>query len=132
MTWHATMAGSITAGGFPKYLRLANVAQVSIRQSIPGRDIGYGLNRSNEIGRITKVRQLQTGPKNATSLVMSKNYPDNESPPVALKRKSARQRWEIFHRAIAYAKQSKSIAMQESETSSLETNRTAPVIKLVK
>lgn len=56
MTWQATMVGSITGGGFLKYLRLTNVAQVLIRQSIPGRDIGHGLNRSNEIGRITKVR----------------------------------------------------------------------------
>jgi hypothetical protein len=33
----------------------------------------------------------------------------------ALKSESARQRWELFHRAIAHAKRSNTAAMQEAE-----------------
>ena len=35
----------------------------------------------------------------------------------ALKSESARQRWELFHRAIATAKRSNTSAMQEAERS---------------
>lgn len=41
-----------------------------------------------------------------------KNEPSVET----LKNESARQRWELFHRAIAHAKQSNTNAMQEAET----------------
>jgi hypothetical protein len=36
---------------------------------------------------------------------------------------AVRQRWELFHRAIAYAKKSNSAALQESETQGDETER---------
>lgn len=39
----------------------------------------------------------------------------NESPFDTLKNESTRQRWELFHRAIAHAKQSNIVAMQESD-----------------
>lgn len=39
----------------------------------------------------------------------------NEQPFDTLKSESARQRWELFHRAIAHAKQSNKNAMQEAE-----------------
>jgi hypothetical protein len=39
----------------------------------------------------------------------------NERPFDALKSESARQRWELFHRAIAHAKQSNRAAMREAE-----------------
>lgn len=42
-----------------------------------------------------------------------KNEPSLET----LKSESARQRWELFHRAIATAKQSNTSAMQEADRS---------------
>ena len=63
---------------------------------------------------------------------MSTNCPDNASPLVALKRRSAQQRWEVFHRAIAYAKQSNLISMKDSDTLSQEDIPTVPVMKIVK
>lgn len=36
---------------------------------------------------------------------------------------AVRQRWELFHRAIAYAKKSNSAALQESENQGDETER---------
>ena len=47
---------------------------------------------------------------------MSNNCSENESPISALKSESARQRWDMFHRAIAHAKQSNTAALQEDET----------------
>jgi hypothetical protein len=45
-----------------------------------------------------------------------KNGPSVE----ALKNESARQRWELFHRAIAHAKQSNTNAMQEADRKRLD------------
>jgi hypothetical protein len=42
---------------------------------------------------------------------------NNKRPFDALKSESARQRWELFHRAIAHAKQSNTAAMREAEAS---------------
>ncbi|MFT5501275.1 MAG: hypothetical protein ACI88G_001409, partial [Woeseiaceae bacterium] len=41
---------------------------------------------------------------------------ENESPVSALTSDAARQRWEMFHRAIAHAKQSNSDALNNDET----------------
>lgn len=47
---------------------------------------------------------------------MSKKQAIDESPLDALKSESARQRWELFHRAIAHAKESNVASMDEAET----------------
>jgi len=47
---------------------------------------------------------------------MATNPSDTDSPVSTLKNESSRQRWELFHRAIAYAKQSNSDALQEAES----------------
>ena len=49
----------------------------------------------------------------------------NGSPSEAFTSEAARQRWELFHRAIAYAKKSNSTALQESEdlNDEVEPNR---------
>lgn len=39
----------------------------------------------------------------------------NEQPFDTLKNESSRQRWELFHRAIAHAKQANTSAMQEAD-----------------
>ncbi len=44
---------------------------------------------------------------------MSRNTTETDAPVFTLKDDSARQRWEMFHRAIAYAKQSNLEAMDD-------------------
>jgi len=63
---------------------------------------------------------------------MSNNCSDNDSPFSALKSESARKRWEMFHRAIAHAKQSNSDALQEDETAAGETKHSGPVLSIVR
>jgi hypothetical protein len=46
---------------------------------------------------------------------MSNKNPPNETRFEALKNESARQRWQLFHRAIAHAKQSNYQALEEIE-----------------
>jgi len=63
---------------------------------------------------------------------MANDYSENESPLSALKSESARQRWELFHRAIAYAKQSNSAALQEAETATSKRKRSGRVLSIVR
>lgn len=46
---------------------------------------------------------------------MPNKFVKNEPSFEAWKSESARQRWQLFHRAIAHAKQSNTAAMQEAE-----------------
>ena len=46
---------------------------------------------------------------------MSSKHRDSETPTATLKNESARQRWDLFHRAIAYAKQSNDAALNDAE-----------------
>ena len=63
---------------------------------------------------------------------MSENCPENDSPLSALKSESARQRWDLFHRAIAHAKQSNSEALQESESSTGKPKCSGQLLTIVK
>jgi len=63
---------------------------------------------------------------------MSNDFSENESPLSALKSESARQRWELFHRAIAHAKQSNSAALQDSDTTASKPKRTGPLLTIVR
>jgi len=63
---------------------------------------------------------------------MSNNCPENESPLSALKSESARQRWEMFHRAIAHAKQSNNAALQEAETPANKPKRPGPFLSIAR
>lgn len=63
---------------------------------------------------------------------MSDNYSKNESPLTALKSESARQRWDMFHRAIAHAKQSTTAALQDADTPAGESKRGGPVLTIIK
>lgn len=51
---------------------------------------------------------------------MDTKFPPADSPVGALKNEAARQRWELFHRAIAHAKKSNNDAMEAAETASTE------------
>ncbi len=51
---------------------------------------------------------------------------------MALKNESARQRWELFHRAIAHAKQSNVSDMQDTESDAGETKRPGPILSIAR
>ena len=63
---------------------------------------------------------------------MSNEYKEPESPVVSLKNESARQRWELFHRAIAHAKQSNDVAEFESEAAAKEPHNVVPFLFVVR
>lgn len=54
-----------------------------------------------------------------------------ESPVVTLKDESARQRWELFHRAIAHAKRSNEIALENPEAAG-DGDKSGPHLSLVR
>jgi len=63
---------------------------------------------------------------------MSNKYKEVESPSVVLKDECARQRWELFHRAIAHAKQSNDAALDEADNSSGKTKNAGPLLSIVR
>ena len=63
---------------------------------------------------------------------MANNCPDKEAPFSPLKSESARKRWELFHRAIAHAKQSTTTAMQEEEGAAAESEPAGPMLTIVR
>ena len=63
---------------------------------------------------------------------MSNNLLENESPLSALKTESARQRWEMFHRAIAHAKRSNTAALQEADSTASKPKRTGPLLTIAR
>jgi len=63
---------------------------------------------------------------------MSNKCKEAESPVVFLKDESARQRWELFHRAIAHAKQSNDAALDESDTDSNSPDSNGPMLSIVR
>lgn len=63
---------------------------------------------------------------------MSNKYQKSDSPLAALKNESARQRWELFHRAIAYAKESNNAAVVEADTHSSESDSSGPLLSIVR
>ncbi len=63
---------------------------------------------------------------------MSRKNTEIESPTAALKNESARQRWELFHRAIAHAKQSNYDALVEADGNSSECESSGPLLTIVR
>ena len=63
---------------------------------------------------------------------MSNKLSQSDSPVAGWKNDAARQRWELFHRAIAHAKQSNVTAMQEAETPDAEMRRPRPVLTIAR
>ncbi len=45
---------------------------------------------------------------------------------------AARQRWELFHRAIAHAKESNLAHMDEAETQCSDTQNAGPLLTIVR
>lgn len=63
---------------------------------------------------------------------MSTKHEENLSPTAPLKNESSRQRWDLFHRAIAHAKQSNDEALKEADSASGDGARKAPVLSIVR
>ena len=63
---------------------------------------------------------------------MSTKLKETLSATATLKNESSRQRWELFHRAIAHAKQSNDDALLEADTGSSESNSSRPLLSVVR
>lgn len=63
---------------------------------------------------------------------MSKKQAINESPLDALTSESARQRWELFHRAIAHAKESNVASMDEAESHGADSEHVGTLLTIVR
>lgn len=63
---------------------------------------------------------------------MSTKYKENLSPTAQLKNESSRQRWDLFHRAIAHAKQSNDEALEEADSASGDGASNAPLLSIVR
>ncbi|MDG2377112.1 MAG: hypothetical protein P8M18_12270 [Woeseiaceae bacterium] len=63
---------------------------------------------------------------------MSNDFSEKESPLSVLKSESARQRWDLFHRAIAHAKRSNSAALQDADSPASKAKRSGVVLTIVR
>ncbi len=63
---------------------------------------------------------------------MSKKQTETDSPAVSLKNDSARQRWELFHRAIAHAKESNNASLADAESRSVDAKSPGPLLSIVR
>ncbi len=63
---------------------------------------------------------------------MSTKYTKNETPAAALKNESARQRWDLFHRAIAHAKQSNDAALLDADGDTSDLKGGGPMLTIVR
>mgnify|MGYP001563967114 FL=1 len=63
---------------------------------------------------------------------MSNKCKEAETPAIFLKDESARQRWELFHRAIAHAKQSNVAALDDTDADAADPKSGGPVLSIVR
>lgn len=63
---------------------------------------------------------------------MSTKYKENQAPVVSLKNESSRQRWELFHRAIAHAKESNHAAIVDADSPTDDMENGGPVLTIVR
>ena len=63
---------------------------------------------------------------------MSNKLKKTDSPVSSLKNESARQRWELFHRAIAHAKECNHAAVVESDLGADEGPSGGPFLTIVR
>jgi hypothetical protein len=63
---------------------------------------------------------------------MSNKHQKSESPVDSLQNESARQRWELFHRAIAHAKESNNAALNEADTPSGDAECAGPLLTIIR
>ncbi|MBT8100323.1 MAG: hypothetical protein KJO82_11255 [Gammaproteobacteria bacterium] len=63
---------------------------------------------------------------------MSTKHRKDDSPTASLKNESARQRWDLFHQAIAHAKQSNDEALLDAERDSRDGQGNGPLLSIVR
>ena len=63
---------------------------------------------------------------------MTNKCKEAESPAITLKDESARQRWELFHRAIAHAKQCNTDAIVDTDAGSGDSDAPGPRFSIVR
>ena len=63
---------------------------------------------------------------------MSTKHKENQAPVVSLKNESSRQRWELFHRAIAHAKESNHAAIADADSTTEDLESGGPVLTIVR
>jgi hypothetical protein len=63
---------------------------------------------------------------------MSNKQHKTDSPIDALKSEAARQRWELFHRAIAHAKESNNAALHEADAQNDDAENGVPLLTVVR
>ena len=63
---------------------------------------------------------------------MSREHKEDESPAASLKNEASRQRWELFHRAIAHAKESNTVSMEDAESPANDSEATRPLLSIVR
>jgi hypothetical protein len=63
---------------------------------------------------------------------MSNKLKKTGSPVDTLKNESSRQRWELFHQAIAHAKESTHAAMHEGDAQAGDPECSGPLLTIVK
>jgi hypothetical protein len=63
---------------------------------------------------------------------MTNKHPRDESPIDALTSESARQRWELFHRAIAHAKESNNALLDDGDSRTADPESTSPLLTIVR
>lgn len=71
-------------------------------------------------------------PSNRDFKSMKIKYTETESPAFTFKNEFARQRWELFHRAIAYAKQTNEAALIEADVDTVDEVHPAPRLTVVR
>jgi hypothetical protein len=64
---------------------------------------------------------------------MSRKQDDQESPAANFKNEASRQRWELFHRAIAHAKASNTAALDDTEKTANDGEAApGPILSIVR
>jgi len=63
---------------------------------------------------------------------MSNNHEKSDFPIDTLKNESARQRWELFHRAIAHAKESNNASLIDADTHSGDAEDAGPLLSIIR
>lgn len=63
---------------------------------------------------------------------MSDNCKKTESPVDTLKNESARQRWELFHRAIAHAKESNNASLSDGDAPGGDSDSAGTLLSIVR
>ena len=63
---------------------------------------------------------------------MSRKHKESEAPVVSLKNESSRQRWELFHRAIAHAKETNHAALAEADPLVDDSKGAGPFLSIVR